>query len=202
MNPLLTSALFYPQPSITSSPSTKKKSWDSTASLKRLLSGHTPPGTSLGILPKLPVLPGLSPMTFDALTSSPTPTRPKSNPGLFEALLNDPRALLNDYYERPDEHDPRLIATLTMLLNGNKTINDLSPEEMDLLNQATRVYAEPKRASKPFDKSDLNTSTFKNLGEEPEDEDEEIYVESPMGKGEISLEDFPLLAEGWWNNKL
>jgi len=212
--------LTWPKPSGLSSPRTvtrtTKNSWNATQSLKQLLSGRTPkkyfPST-LPPLPVLPTLPALSSPTFDPTLTSPSSV--PSTPGLFEALLGDPRILLRDYLEHPTHYEPELLTTLTSLLSGNKTLASLTNEERDLLNQSTTTYAEQPNSSttsstKPPDALPFQTRPPRD----DEDEDEEETDEEPWRDSQedplLSFNEDPAphedddvappVATGWWNH--
>jgi len=173
---------------------------------------HEEPST-LPPLPVLPTLPALSSPTFDPTLTSPSSV--PSTPGLFEALLGDPRILLRDYLEHPTHYEPELLTTLTSLLSGNKTLASLTNEERDLLNQSTTTYAEQPNSSttsstKPPDALPFQTRPPRD----DEDEDEEETDEEPWRDSQedplLSFNEDPAphedddvappVATGWWNH--
>lgn len=188
-------------PSSASSKSTPKRSWNATSSLERMLLGRTRPDAFPSTLLRLPALPTLTFPTFDE-TVSPAPATSTSRTGLFSALISDPRELLHAYLERPEAYAHELLPILLDVISGKKTPETMSPEEAQLLDQATLTYGERKKPS-PDSNDKGTTSTLSSLSDGDDgDEDEEIPWRDGGG-GEISLDNFelplvPETVEGWW----
>jgi hypothetical protein len=117
---------------------------------------------------------------------------------LFTALIEDPRALLADYVEHPEDYAHELLPLLVALINKSKTWQDLTEEERTLLNQATPTFVSHSNTSKPSGNEPPTKLLTKSDGDDSEEE------EVPWGPNEgqeISLENFELPEEaGWWRN--
>lgn len=70
--------------------------------------------------------------------------------GLFESLIGDPRVLFYDLLDEPDSYESGTAELLQELINGKK-IDELTPEQIALLDRAVLVHASTKipRKSKP-----------------------------------------------------
>jgi hypothetical protein len=99
----------------------------------------TPPGAIT--FPKFP--------TFSELVEAPPPeVRPKPS-GLFEGLLGDPAALLEDVQRNPAKYEEGVSELLSSITQGLKPLADLNVAERGLLDRATLDYAQAPRREPP-----------------------------------------------------
>src|SRR5208283_2122925 len=126
MKPQLTFPILQAPSLSNSSSSTKKRSWDAMKSLERMLHGYTQPDISLAFSQNFPEMMPRLPPIFGEMQIS-TPAAATSSMPLFEALIGDPRSLLRDYIERPEDYAHELLPVLLALIHKNKTIADLTP---------------------------------------------------------------------------
>src|SRR5215510_15870275 len=100
----------------------------------------------------LPSLPFLQPLqaerfpTFQELVEKDragmgSPALPPKRGGLFQALLGNPAILHAALLDRPDAYDPKLLPLLLQLRTGKK-LEELTPEEIALLDAATLEFVQ------------------------------------------------------------
>lgn len=70
---------------------------------------------------------------------------------LFSALIQDPRVLYLEYLENPTKFDDETGELLQALSHGLLAVKDLSPEQLDLLDQATVLYASLSDSRTPLE---------------------------------------------------
>jgi hypothetical protein len=157
-------------------------------------------------------MPTLPPIFAETLADTPGPV--KSPMLLFEALIGDPRNLLHDYMERPEAYEHELLPLLLALIAKNKTVENLNPEERELLNQATAIYAAPSSTSRPSANEPPRVSPPPKYDEDDFDDEEEIpwgFAGRANERESIAQDDeegvpfeeaFPELRsdDGWWRN--
>jgi hypothetical protein len=66
--------------------------------------------------------------------------------GLFSALLGDPEILLHDLLSDPSKYEEGVSNLVQDLASGQRSINDLEPHEMELLDRATIDFSQPRRS--------------------------------------------------------
>lgn len=90
--------------------------------------------------------------------------------GLFEALIGDPRILYQELLEDPNRFDSSASQVIQELATGARKLEDLNPEEHELLNAATLDFSRPRRpqpSSKPtVTKSPEMSTAAKHLARE------------------------------------
>lgn len=65
--------------------------------------------------------------------------------GLFLGLLKDPHALLQDLLESPNKYEEGVSTLLQDLVAGRRRLDELTDQEMLLLDRATVDFAQPAR---------------------------------------------------------
>lgn len=92
----------------------------------------------------LPSLPENQFPTFQELVDQELiePPEPSQNSGLFFQLVGDPAVLYREYLDDPDRFDEEAGLLLQQLYSGLKTLEQLDPEEAEILNRATAEYAQ------------------------------------------------------------
>ena len=72
--------------------------------------------------------------------------------GLFAELLGDPQALLQDLISDPDKYEDGVYSLLLPLVSGQRKLEELAPEERQLLDRAVIDFNQaerPQLKSKP-----------------------------------------------------
>lgn len=165
----------------------------------------------------LPSLPALTPIKFPTFqelvdTDAATLGTPASKPavvGAFKALLGTPEILHAAWLDNPEAYDPRLGPVLHLLLTGT-TLDQLSPEQLELLNQATLEFAQyrpPPKQPAPLPVLPVKSS-------EPDDPDgdaDERDLEWNGGSGErtravaaptvTDIERLGAVPTRWWERR-
>ena len=202
MKPLFTSLTSWDPSSNSTSQSTGKKSWNATGSLERMLQGRMLPAALENFSQTFP-LPSVTsfPPFEEPIASTLSDIAPTRT--LFEELIGEPRELLLDYVEHPEDYSYGLLPILLSLMNKTKEVKDLSPEEKDLLNQATTICAGRSETLKPSVNEPLSPSVPTESHDDEDDEESEIPWTPSAASGdgeEIALENFhlPDVQEGWW----
>lgn len=152
---------------------TRKASPTSTAPI------NLPP--SLALL--APTFPTFSALTVEAGKLQPERTK---RDGLFAALLKDPRVLLQDLLDSPSKYEDGVASLLQDLVGGRRSLEDLSPAEMQLLDRAVLDYTRPIKIPAP-----KPVPAPSPRAQETKDRD----VEYPMGDKAPSLDG---LEPYWW----
>jgi hypothetical protein len=102
----------------------------------------TPP---LNLPPSLALLaPTFPAFTALAATSELPQAEPKRG-GLFSELLRDPKVLLQDLLANPEKYEDGVASLVQELVASNRSLNDLSPAETELLDRATLDFSQPTR---------------------------------------------------------
>jgi len=117
-------------------------------------------------LPQLPVVHKFP--SFSELASQvATPTSPPTNEGLFSTLVQDPHVLYREYLDDPERFTQEAGTLLTELVSQQKSLDSLTAEEMELLNQSTIEFAQhsPKPEPSP-EPSKPHQDLFEEEGEE------------------------------------
>jgi hypothetical protein len=96
------------------------------------------------LTPQKPTFPRFSELIGEPVKAD----SPKKN-GLFSALLGNPAVLLHDCLDSPAKYQDDVLPLVQDLVSGNKKIDDLTAEEMLLLDQATIDYNQTKAPPAP-----------------------------------------------------
>jgi hypothetical protein len=161
----------------------------------------------------LPILSGLKPLeplpsppelkfpTFrelveQELTESP---QPEANDGLFSQLVQDPAILYREYLDDPDRFEESAGLLLQQLYSGLKNLEELTPEEMKILDQATVEFAQ--YLAKPKTPSESQRAAQPRSAIPSDDEPEIPWTDHVGGPSlpamelPVSLPDAPTF---WW----
>ena len=118
-------------------------------------------------LPQLPAVhkfPSFSEMVSQQIT----PSSPSTNEGLFSTLVRDPLVLYREYLDDPERFPQEAGTLLTQLVTQQKDLNTLTPEDMEVLNQATVEFAQhsPEPEPTPEPSKPPHQDLFGEEGEE------------------------------------
>lgn len=161
--------------------------------------------TKVGSVAELPTLPSLEPLPTLPVTKFPSfedlvsqeiqRSNEQQDDGLFAQLVGDPAILYREYLDSPENFDEETVKLLTELMSRQKTLEELSKQEKELLNQATIQFAQgsPKPSSSP--KPSVKQSPIQD-----EEEEEVPYPKSlPTLNAPIDVPESIPKTE-WWKN--
>lgn len=141
---------------------------------------------------RFPPLPKLTPLTFPTFSElvgesvNEQPAKRKEI-GLFEGLLGaDPTPLYHDLIGAPYKYRPGTDVLLQQLIQGQKSVETLTPEELLLLDQATFDFTQ---LTKPPPKEE----PIQIQREDPADQLPELKQEAEQGPV-----DPPKVEKFWW----
>jgi hypothetical protein len=125
----------------------------------------------------------LVPPRFPTLSelAAPPIASPASSPrrGLFVSLVGDPTVMFDDLLRSPEKYEEGVSDLLLGMVTGRRSLKDLSPEEMEVLDRATVDLNRKTSSSKP------DSSPEKSLATAPQQtssEDSELQKEAAEAK--------------------
>lgn len=141
--------------------------------------------------PKPPAPPSLStPPALELADAS----RPERRKGLFEALISDERVLYHGLLEDPERYEEGTSELLQQLVSGQKSKEELSDEELELLDRATLEFASAARPKSHSNRRPAPTPRQEKLS--PPEEAELIYQEHGPSIKEMDIPNSP--PTRWW----
>ena len=154
------------------SESSKKQNWLwPTAGLSGTSTQIRLPSLKPQPFPKFPTFSELAGASVNEPVAKPKET------GLFEGLMGgDPRALFQDLVSCPHKYQPGTDTLLQQMLSGQKTPDNLTPDERLLLDHATLEYTQPSRIPVeeepiiPMPKKDDPANYLPELADDADDE--------------------------------
>lgn len=63
-------------------------------------------------------------------------------------LQNDPAVLFDDFISHPDKYEPEAAELIQLLVSGQREVDDLDPDERQVLDRATVDFSTPYRPKK------------------------------------------------------
>ena len=110
------------------------------------------PGSSLMtsliplLAPRVPSFSSFSISTDSAITPSGAAA---THSGLFKALVGDPNIMMSDYLENPAKYEEGVYDLLLDLTAGHRSLQELKPEEQEILDRAVIDFNSPNRRPVP-----------------------------------------------------
>lgn len=165
--------------------------------------GTSPPKLPEGLspLPSLPTLPKLLEFPLSLSALEPTEQSPPTSTGLFLSLLRDPAVLYRDYLDHPEKYDEQTAQLLMELISRTKTLETLTPEDMELLNKATMNFAQPTRPLPKKQSNERYSASVQQTSSESKEEEDEVEWHGPnmrLPPMEIPV-DIPTVPTKWWD---
>lgn len=121
------------------------------------------------------------------------PSSPERRKGLFESLIADPRVLFHGLLDSPESYESGVSELLQNLVSGQKKREDLTGEELQLLDRATVEFAAGKRPQPAGGATRSREAAPKRT---PPEEVELIYQERGPHLPDMDLPESP--PTRWW----
>lgn len=182
-----------------------------TASVEKLAGLNSSTGSASSGSLELPFLKPLEPLSFPKLLTPQAPTFPSFNEtvsppalsepppqqGIFSQLVRDPAYLYQEYLDRPEDFKEDTAELLMSLVSRQKRLEDVTPDEMKKLDEATIELAQ--HSPKPEKQPDVQESLFRTLLDEDEDDEPEIEW-GPNGPVlDMEQPHMPTVPTRWWD---
>jgi len=114
---------------------------------------------------------------------------------LFESLIADERVLFHGLLEDPERYEEGTSELLQQLVSGQKKREELSLQELELLDRATLEFASAARPKGPSSRRPMPDPRRREHISPPE-EAELVYREGGPPTKEIDIPDSP--PTRWW----
>jgi len=142
--------------------------------------------------PQAPIFP-----TFNELVSQPVLSEKPQQRGIFSDLVRDPAYLYQEYLDRPEDFDEGTADLLMKLVSRQKKVEELTPDEMKKLDEATIELAQ--HSPKPEKQPDVRESLFQTLLDDDDDEPEITWGDHGPVLEEMEQPFMPTVPTKWWD---
>jgi hypothetical protein len=132
----------------------------------------------------------------DAVGALAEPSKHVRGRGLFESLIADPRVLFHGLLEDPESYEDGVSELLQNLVSGRAKREELTPQELQLLDRATLEFASAKRPKPPGGPPARAPQQQQQSKVTPPEEVELIYQEKGPPIPDMELPDSP--PTNWW----